>query len=82
VRVGCHLEMALCWPWDGLELSHASLRPGFDSRSAKSHLSSFRTSSWADCVLGFWWFPLYEMHVYSSMWNEAEALSEYGVVPE
>jgi hypothetical protein len=34
------------------------------------------------CVLGFWWFPLYELHVYSSMWSEAEALSEYGVVPE
>jgi hypothetical protein len=23
-----------------------------------------------------------ELHVYSSMWSEAEALSEYGVVPE
>jgi hypothetical protein len=22
------------------------------------------------------------LHVYSSMWSEAEALSEYGVVPE
>jgi hypothetical protein len=31
---------------------------------------------------GFWWFPLNELHVHSSMWNEAEALSEYGVVPE
>jgi hypothetical protein len=39
-------------------------------------------SSWAGCVLSFWWFPLYELHVYSSMWSEAEAVSEYGVVPE
>jgi hypothetical protein len=54
--------------------------PGFESRSAQSHLSLFRTNSWADCVLGFWWFPLYELHVYSSMWSEAKALSEYGVV--
>jgi hypothetical protein len=46
------------------------------------HLSSFRTSSWAGCVLDFWWFPLYELHVYSSMWSEAEALSEYCAVPE
>jgi hypothetical protein len=51
------------------------------SRSAQSHLSSFCSSSWAGCVLGFWWLPLYELHVYSSMWSEAEALSEYGVVP-
>jgi hypothetical protein len=36
----------------------------------------------AGCVLGFWWFPLYDLHVYFSMWREAEALSEYGVVPE
>jgi hypothetical protein len=41
-----------------------------------------RTSFWAGCVLGFWWFLLYELHVYSSMWIEAEALSEYGLVPE
>jgi hypothetical protein len=52
------------------------------SRSAQSHLSSVRTSSWAGCVLGFWWFPLYELHVHSSTWSEAEVLSEYGVVPE
>jgi hypothetical protein len=31
---------------------------------------------------GFLVFPLYEWHVYSSKWNEAEALSEYGVVTE
>jgi hypothetical protein len=31
--------------------------PGFISRSTQSHLSSFRTSSWAGGVLGFWWFP-------------------------
>jgi hypothetical protein len=69
-------------PWDGLKLSHARCAPGFKSQSSQSHLSSFRTSSWAGFVLGFWWFPLYELHVYSSMWSEAEALSEYGVVPE
>jgi hypothetical protein len=42
----------------------------------------FRTSSWAGCVLDFWWLPLYELHLYSSTWSEAEALSEYGVVTE
>jgi hypothetical protein len=51
-------------------------------QSAQSHLSSFRTSSWAGCVLGFWWFPIHELHVYSSTCSEAEALSEYGVVTE
>jgi hypothetical protein len=69
-------------PWDGLQLSHARYAPGFKSRCAQSHLLSFRTSSRAGCVLGFWWFALYELHVISSMWSEAEALSEYGVVPE
>jgi hypothetical protein len=58
--------------------SHQSLL----SRSAQSHLSSFRMSSWADCVLGFWWFPLYELHVYPSTGSEAEVISEYGVVTE
>jgi hypothetical protein len=38
-----------------------------------SHLSSFHTSSWAGCVLGFWWSPLYELHVYSSAWSEAKS---------
>jgi hypothetical protein len=71
----------LHWPWDGLKLSHVRYAPGFKSRSSQSHLSFFRTSSWAVCALGFWWFPLYELHVYSSMWSEAEALSEYGVGP-
>jgi hypothetical protein len=28
------------------------------------------------------WCSVYELHVYSSMWSEAEALSEYGKVPE
>jgi hypothetical protein len=27
-------------------------------------------------------FPPFELHVYFSMWSEAEALSEYGAVPE
>jgi hypothetical protein len=37
-----------------------------------------RVANWVsgDC------FSLYKLHVYSSMWSEAEALSEYGVVPE
>jgi hypothetical protein len=26
--------------------------------------------------------PLHELHVYSSVWSEADALSEYGVLPE
>jgi hypothetical protein len=34
----------------------------------------------AGCVLGFWCLLLYKLHMYSSMWSEAEALSEYGVV--
>jgi hypothetical protein len=32
--------------------------------------------------LGFLVVPPFELHVYSSMWSEAEALSEYGVVPK
>jgi hypothetical protein len=32
--------------------------------------------------LGFLLVSPFELHVYSSMWSEAEALSEYGVVPE
>jgi hypothetical protein len=31
---------------------------------------------------GFLVFSLYELHVYSSTGSEAEALSEYGVVPK
>jgi hypothetical protein len=31
---------------------------------------------------GFLVVSPFELHVYSSMWSEAEALSEYGVVPE
>jgi hypothetical protein len=34
------------------------------------------------CVLLLQFIIFYELHVYSSMWSEAEALSEYGVVPE
>jgi hypothetical protein len=67
-------------PWDGLKFSHARmLPPGFESRSAQSHLWSFRTGSWAGCVLGFWWFPFYGLHMFSSTWSDAEALSEYVV---
>jgi hypothetical protein len=57
-------------------LSHVS------SPSAQSHLLSCRMSSWAGCFLGFWWFPLYELHVYSFTGSEAEALSEYRIVTE
>jgi hypothetical protein len=74
-------QSVLNGPWDGLKLSHACVRL-LKSRSAQSHLSPFRTSSWAGCVLGFWCFSLYKLHVYSSMWSEAEVLSAYGVVPE
>jgi hypothetical protein len=52
------------------------------SRSAQSRISSFRTSSWPGCVLGFWWFPCCELHVYSSTRREAEGQSQYGVVTE
>jgi hypothetical protein len=38
------------WPWDSRKLSHA---PGFKSRSAQSHLSTFRTSSWAGLRTAF-----------------------------
>jgi hypothetical protein len=67
------------WLWDGLKLSHA---PWFKSRSAQSQLSSLRASCWAGCVLFFWWFPLNELYVCPSMWSEAEAVSEHGLVPE
>jgi hypothetical protein len=69
---------ALGWP----STQPCAYALGFESRSAQSHLSSFCTSSWAGCVLGFWWFPLYELHVYFSNGSEGEALSEYGVVTE
>jgi hypothetical protein len=54
----------------------------FGSRSAQSCISSFRTSSWSGCELGFWWFPFCELHVYSSTGRQAEAQSQYGVVTE
>jgi hypothetical protein len=54
----------------------------FKSRSAQSLPSSFHTRSWAGCVLGVWWCPLYELHVHSSTGSEAEAVCECGVVTE
>jgi hypothetical protein len=71
-----------CRPWDGLKLSHARYASGFKSRSRRAPPLVFYTSCSVACVLGFWWFPPVELRVYSSMWSEAEALSEYGVVPE
>jgi hypothetical protein len=71
-------SLALGWP----STQACAYAPGFKSRSAQGHLSSNRTSSWAGYVLGFWWFPLNQLHMHSSMWSKAEALSEYGVVPE
>jgi hypothetical protein len=52
------------------------------SRSRRAPPLVFYTSCSVGCVWGFWWFPPFDLHVYSSMWSEAEALSEYGVVPE
>jgi hypothetical protein len=56
--------------------------PGFESRSRRVPPLVFYTSCSVGCVWGFWRFPPFELHVYSSMWSEAEGLSEYGVVPE
>jgi hypothetical protein len=77
-----HQLTASSWPWDGLKLSHAHDAPGFKSRSRRAPPLVFYMSCSVGCVWGFWWFPPFELHVYSSMWSEAEALSEYGVVPE
>jgi hypothetical protein len=54
--------------------------PGFKSRSRRAPPLVFYTICSVGCVWGFWWFPPFELHVYSSMWTEA--LTEYGVVPE
>jgi hypothetical protein len=70
--------LASGWP----EIQRCAYAPGFESQSAQSHPASFHTSSWAGCELGFWWFPLYELHVYFSTGSEAEALSEHGIVAE
>jgi hypothetical protein len=56
--------------------------PGFKSWSRRAPPLVFYTSGSVGCVWGFWWFPPFELHVYPSMWSEAEALIEYGVVPE
>jgi hypothetical protein len=47
-----YIHSIFTWPCDGRKHSRARYAPGFTSRSAQSHLSSFRTSSWASCVLG------------------------------
>jgi hypothetical protein len=78
---GLRLQL-LQLPWDGLQLSHARVRSGSNPGLPRTTSRLFRTSSWAGCVLDFWWSLLCELHVYFSMWSEAEALSEYGVVPE
>jgi hypothetical protein len=56
--------------------------PGFKSRSRRAPPLVFYACCSVGCVWGFWWFPPFELHVYSSMWNEAEAQSEYGVATE
>jgi hypothetical protein len=55
--------------------------PGLPRATSRNSLV-ICTSSWAGCVLGFWRFPLYELHVYSSTGSMAEAQSEYGVFTE
>jgi hypothetical protein len=55
---------------------------GFKPQSRRAPPLVFYTSCSEGCVCGFWWFPRFELHVYSSMWSEAESLSEYGVVPK
>jgi hypothetical protein len=60
----------------------AACPPGFKSRSRRAPPLVFYTSCLVGCVWGFWWFPLFELHVYSSMWSQAEALSEYDILPE
>jgi hypothetical protein len=63
--------------WEDVKLSHGPARPGSNPGPAQRHLVLY-TSCSVGCVRGFWWFPPFELHVYSSMWSEAEALSEYG----
>jgi hypothetical protein len=60
-------------PWDGLKLSQAHYAPGFKSWSLRAPPLVVYTSCSVRCVWGFWWFPPFELHVYSSMWSEAEA---------
>jgi hypothetical protein len=57
--------------------------PNFTNSNLNLQISkhSLNTINRYNCVLGFWWLPLYELHACPSMWSEAEALSEYGVVP-
>jgi hypothetical protein len=63
-----HFLMAVIKIGLGMALSSAMhMAPGIKSWSAKSNRSSFRRSSWQGCVLGFWRFSLYELHVYFSM---------------
>jgi hypothetical protein len=63
---------------------HACLiqQPVCGSRSRRAPPLVFYMSCSVGCVWGFWWFLPLELHVYSSMWFEAEALSAFGVVPE
>jgi hypothetical protein len=68
-------------PGKKVKLSRGPARPGSNPGPVERHLS-FYTSCSVRCVWGFWWFLPFELHVYSSTWSEAEALSAYGVVPE
>jgi hypothetical protein len=61
--------------------SAADLPAGVRIPVPRSAIFRLYTGCWVGCVWD-WWFPPLELHVHSSMWNEAEALSEYGVVPE
>jgi hypothetical protein len=79
---------------DSVPLVYHAVHPGKTLNSAAglparvqipvppSATSRLYTSCSVGCVWGLWWFPPFELHVYSSMWIEAEAPSEHGVVPE
>jgi hypothetical protein len=47
----------------------------------QSQHSSFSTSSWAACVLGFWWFPLLRIACVFLHWERGRS-SKCGVVTE
>jgi hypothetical protein len=76
-REECELEELRKLPTylPGKTLSSAARLP---TRSRRTPPPVFYTSCSVGCVWGFWWFPPFEMHVYSSIWSEAEALSKYG----
>jgi hypothetical protein len=73
------LQFTTSGPWDVLK---AMRRSAWVQFPVCPDPPSFCTGSWAGCVLGFWWLPVYELLVYSSVGSEAEAQSEYGVATE